>query len=73
MQMSGQIKLDIETFWMSNRDRVPTLAALALKYKNAVTNSAGAARNNSLYSNVLSDKRRSFISTKIVGTGIPLL
>ncbi len=62
---TGQTKMDIDSFWISNRDRIPTMAALAFKYKDAVTNSADAERSNSLYNNVLTDKRRSLSVQKL--------
>lgn len=51
--------VDIHIFWLSVQDRVPVLAALALIWKDAVTNSADAERSNSIYNLVLSNRRRS--------------
>ena len=55
---AGKPLFDTDVFWSGVQDRVPTLASLALRYKDAITNSADAERSNSLYNIVLSDRRR---------------
>ena len=50
--------IDMTTFRKSMKDNVPNLAQLALRYCNAVMNSADAERSFSLYNLVLSDRRK---------------
>lgn len=49
----------IDLFWNSMGDKLPNLAVLALKYKDAICNSTDAERSNSLYNLVVSERRRS--------------
>ena len=46
-------------FWDGVQERLPGLSSLAKRYKDAVSNSAGAGRTNSIYKLVLSNRRRS--------------
>lgn len=48
---------NIDLFWNSMGDKLPNLAVLALKYKDAICNSADAERSNSLYNLVVSERR----------------
>ena len=54
---SGVVDLDV--FWDGVQERLPGLSSLAKRYKDAVSNSAGAGRTNSIYKLVLSNQRRS--------------
>ncbi|CAL8383088.1 unnamed protein product [Arctogadus glacialis] len=52
---SGVVDLDV--FWDGVQERLPGLSSLAKRYKDAVSNSADAARSNSIYKLVLSNRR----------------
>lgn len=61
----GSSIYNIDQFWDTVSDRVPSMAALANKYVNAVCNSADSERSFSLYSLILSSRRRSLSENKI--------
>ncbi|MGH0136888.1 UNVERIFIED_CONTAM: hypothetical protein FKN15_019565 [Acipenser sinensis] len=52
------MEINLHDFWASAANRVPKLAALALKYINSVTNSADAERSFSLYNLIVTDRRQ---------------
>lgn len=57
--------VDLDTFWVGLQDRLPVLSKLALRYKDAVSNSADAERCNSIYKLILSNRRRSSTSSNL--------
>ncbi|CAM5134733.1 unnamed protein product [Natator depressus] len=50
---------DPQVLWLSVKERIPNIAKLALNCINAVSNSAAAERSFSLYSLILSARRKS--------------
>jgi len=57
--VQGSIPVNIDLFWQSTVDSLPTLSKLAIRYKNAVTNSADAEQSFSLYNLIVQGRRRS--------------
>lgn len=61
--VSGIVELD--SYWIGVHDRLPVLSKLALRYKDAVSNSADAERCNSIYKLVLSNRMPSSTSSDL--------
>ena len=55
-----------DEFWKSVSTNLPQLSALAMRYKDAVTNSADAERSFSMYNLVFSPRRRSLSTENLV-------
>ena len=55
----------IQQFWNSMGDRLPNMASIALRYLNAISNSADAERSFSLYNMIVTNRRRSMSQKSI--------